>query len=408
MLSLDNLWVLMITAFVDMIGFALILPLLPFYATRFGAGAFTVGLLMASFALAQMVSAPFWGRLSDRMGRRPVLLCSQMLAASAYVVFGLADTVALLLVCRFLQGAGGGTPSVVSAYVTDAVRPEERAKALGWISACTSAGVMIGPAIASFSVGWSYRAPGFLAAGLCCLNILFAWRWLPETSPAGRQRAAGKTISEPDPRRPLSGEISSVLREPARPVSSLILIYTAGMMAFMAMNGVLALFLAARFGVTEQSIGWYYLAVGLVSLIMRAAILGPLVQRFGEVRVLRCGALVLAVGMGSAPFAASAEQFLIAILLVPTGTALLFPSTTSLISRFADPETVGQTMGVQQAFGGVSRLLGPVWAGAAYQSLGDAVPFWLASALVFSTALFAFRLRPGEAPRPKQKVRTPG
>ena len=387
----------MVTAFVDMIGYALILPLLPFYATRFGAGAFTVGLLMASFALAQMIAAPMWGRLSDRMGRRPVILCSQMLAATAYVVFGLADSVALLLLCRFLQGVGGGTPSVVSAYVSDSVRPEERAKALGWITACTSAGVMIGPAIASYSVRWSYQAPGFLAAGLCCLNILFAWRWLEETAPVGRR---GKGVEEtPKEKQSLGREILGVLQEPARPVSSLILIYTAGMMAFMAMNAVMALFLAARYGVTEESIGLFYLAVGLVSLIMRGMILGALVQRFGEVRVLRCGALTLALGMGLAPLATNALQFLLAIILVPTGTALLFPSTTSLITRFADPESVGQTMGVQQSFGGVSRLIGPVWAGAAYQSWGEPVPFWMASALVFSTAFFAFRLRPGEAPR---------
>lgn len=391
----------MVTAFVDMIGYALILPLLPFYATRFGAGAFTVGLLMASFALAQMVAAPMWGRLSDSMGRRPVILCSQMLAAAAYVVFGLADSVALLLLCRFLQGVGGGTPSVVSAYVSDSVRPEERAKALGWITACTSAGVMIGPAIASYSVRWSYQAPGFLAAGLCCLNILFAWRWLPETAPLSQRR---KKNGEGSPKKEagptLWREILGVLQEPSRPVSSLILIYTAGMMAFMAMNAVMALFLAARFGVTEETIGLFYLAVGLVSLIMRGMILGTLVHRFGEVRVLRCGALTLALGMGLAPLATNALQFLLAIVLVPTGTALLFPSTTSLITRFADSESVGQTMGVQQSFGGVSRLIGPAWAGAAYQSWGEPVPFWMASVLVFSTAFFAFRLRPGEAPRP--------
>lgn len=391
----------MVTAFVDMIGYALILPLLPFYATRFGAGAFTVGLLMASFALAQMIAAPMWGRLSDRMGRRPVILCSQMLAATAYVVFGLADSVALLLLCRFLQGVGGGTPSVVSAYVSDSVRPEERAKALGWITACTSAGVMIGPAIASYSVRWSYQAPGFLAAGLCCLNILFAWRWLEETAPVERRRPVGGGLPQlgAAPRLTLWREILGVLQEPARPVSSLILIYTAGMMAFMAMNAVMALFLAARYGVTEETIGLFYLAVGLVSLIMRGLILGALVQRFGEVRVLRCGALTLGLGMALAPLATNALQFLLAIVLVPTGTALLFPATTSLITRFADPDSIGQTMGVQQSFGGVSRLIGPVWAGAAYQSWGEPVPFWMASALVFSTAFFAFQLRPGEAPR---------
>jgi MFS family permease len=135
---------------------------------------------------------------------------------------------------------------------------------------------------------------------------------------------------------------------------------------------------------------------------MRAVILGAAVQRFGEVRVLRLGAFLLAVGIGSAPFAQSPWQFLVAILLLPAGTALLFPSTTSLISRYATPEEVGQTMGVQQSFGGMSRLVGPVWAGAAFQHLGPAEPFWLAAALVFLTGLFALRLSPGEARKPRR------
>ena len=394
-LSLERLWVLMVTAFVDMIGYALIIPLLPFYATRFGADAFTVGLLMAIFALAQMLSSPLWGRLSDHMGRRPVILFSQVLAAAAYVVFAYAESVPLLLLSRFLQGAGGGTPSVVSAYVSDAVQPSERAKALGWITACTSAGVMIGPAIASFSVGYGYHVPGLISAGLCGLNILFVWRWLPESAPK---------VKKSKPRRSVRGQIGDVLAHPLEATSSLILIYTAGMMAFMAMNAVMALFLASRFGITEESIGWFYFAVGGVSVIMRAILLGALVQRFGEVRILRIGAFLLGLGMIVAPFATTPWQFLSAIILLPAGTALLFPSTTSLVSRYADPEVVGQTMGVQQSFGGMSRLVGPIWAGAAFQHLGEPMPFWLAGALVWLTGIFALRLQPGEA-RKKEEAR---
>ncbi len=384
-LSLARLWVLMVTAFVDLVGFALILPLLPFYAVRFGGDATAVGVLVAVFALAQMLTAPLWGRLSDRWGRRPVILMAQVLAMAAYVTFAYADSLAVLLASRFLQGAGGGTTSVISAYVSDVVGPEERAKALGWITACTSAGVMIGPAIASLSVGWSRSAPGLIAAGLCFLNLLFVARWLPESRP-----------SRPRQRRPIRHELLAVVRHPTEKVSALVWIYSAGMMAFMAMNAVTALFLAARFGITERSIGIFYFAVGLVSVVMRAVVLGRLVHRFGEVRVLRLGALALAVGMSVAPFAASPAQFLLAIVLIPAGTAMLFPSTTSLISRFADPDHVGQTLGVQQAFGGLSRLLGPVWAGAAFQQLGEPVPYWLAGGLVFLTALFSLRLHPGE------------
>ena len=390
-LSLKRLWVLMVTAFVDMIGFALILPLLPFYATDFGASPLTVGLLMAIFALAQLLSAPLWGKLSDRAGRRPIIIGGQCLAGVAFVVFAFSNTVWMLFLSRMFQGIGAGTLAATQAYVSDAVGPEERAKALGWITAATSAGVMIGPAIASLSVGYDRAAPGLIAAFLCLLNILFAWRWLPESS----TRRAGQPVVPSK----LREDILRVLKRPAETVHVLIWIYTGGMMAFMAMNGVMALYLASRFGITEKTIGGFYVVVGFVSVIMRAVILGRFVARFGEVRTLRFGATALGLGMAIAPFAHTPWLFLLTILLIPSGTALLFPSTTSLVSRFADQEQVGKALGVQQAFGGVSRLLGPIWAGAVFQSVGEAVPFWIGGGLVLVTLIFSFQLQAGAAPK---------
>lgn len=392
-LELKKLWVLMVTAIIDMIGFALIVPILPFYAKEFGADAFTVGLLMASFALGTMVTAPLWGRVSDRFGRKPVLLVAQAMSAVAFLVFAFADSIWLLFLCRFLQGVGGGSIGAVSAWVSDSVRPEERAQALGWITAATSAGVMLGPALASFTVGYSRHAPGLIAASMCAVNLMFTYRWLNESRV--RRATAGK-------RKPVSGEILAVIAHPARPVHGLIWIYTAGMMAFMAQGAVMALYLAQRFAVTEKTVGYFYVATGFVSLVMRGLILGPLVRALGEVRVLRLGAAVLGLGMVGITFAPSLPTFVMLMVLVPTGTALLFPSTTSLITRFAPPESVGQTVGVQQSFGGVSRLLAPIWAGAAFQAYGPRYPFWIGGALVLATAAFSLRFRPGEAPLPRR------
>ncbi|MCG8459009.1 MAG: MFS transporter, partial [Holophagales bacterium] len=226
-LSLAKLWVLMVTAFVDMIGFALIVPLLPFYATRFGADASTVGFLMAAFAFGQMLTSPLWGRLSDRVGRKPILILAQAISATAFVIFGFADTVFLLFACRLLQGVGAGSIGAVSAYVSDAVGPDERAKALGWITACTSAGVMVGPVIGSLSVRMSTAAPGLIAAGFCLLNMAFTGYWLEEA------RTVDSSEKRPERKRLLT-EVGGVLAHPSLPVNSLILIYTAGMMAFMA------------------------------------------------------------------------------------------------------------------------------------------------------------------------------
>src|SRR6202035_3108176 len=163
--SIRQIWVLMATVFIDMIGFLMVLPLLPFYAVKLGPTASTVGALVSAFAFAQLAISPVWGRLSDRYGRRPMILAGLFASAVAYVVFGLANAIWLLFVSRLVQGAGGGTPGVVQAYIADSFRPEERAKALGWLTAATSAGVMIGPLAGSLATYLGARAPGFVAAG---------------------------------------------------------------------------------------------------------------------------------------------------------------------------------------------------------------------------------------------------
>jgi multidrug resistance protein len=388
--AFGRLWVLMATAFIDMMGLLIVLPLLPFYAEDMGADATTVGLLVAAFSFAQLVTAPMWGKLSDRYGRRPVLLVALLASAVAYVIFAYADSIWLLLVSRLAQGAGGSMTGVANAYVSDSVPPEDRAKALGWLSAATNLGVMIGPALSALAVTVSPRAPGLLAAALCLANVVSAWRWLPESAPPRREPAAG----EPAPPRPsVRRALRHVLAHPGTPVAVLIWIYTAGMMAFFAMNAVLALYLGERFGVTEKTIGWFFTYVGAASIVMRVVVLGPAVRRLGELGVMRLGMLALALGLAIIPLASGIPSFAVVVLLIPVGTALLFPATTSLVSRHAEHAEVGQTLGVQQSFGAVSRVVGPSWAGVAFQHLGIAMPFWIASLLVLAALLFLRPLR---------------
>jgi predicted MFS family arabinose efflux permease len=307
------------------------------------------------------------------------------------VLFGLAEAIWLLFASRLVQGAGGGITGVVQAYVADAVEPEERTKALGWLTAATSAGVMIGPASGSLATHLGPEGPGFLAAGLCILNILFAWKWLPEP-----KRYAGP--STPSPKRSLVDSLWEVLRHPTAPVSSLIWVYAIGMMAFMAMNAVLALYLKDSFGVTEKTIGYFYAYVGSISLVMRAVILGPAVRRFGEIGVTRLGALSLVLGLVGIPFTRGSLLGLgLVVLFVPVGTALLFPATTSQVSRLSSRSEVGQALGVQQSFGGVSRMVGPLWSGFAYQR-DFRYPFWMAAALMMSVSFLTLRMRREERP----------
>lgn len=398
--AIKQISVLMATVFVDMIGFTMVLPLLPFYATRLGADAPLVGALVAAYPFAQLAVSPFWGRLSDRYGRRPLILAGLTLSAAAYVLFGLAEALWLLFASRLVQGAGGGITGVVQAYVADAVEPEERTKALGWLTAATSAGVMIGPAGGSLATYLGPEGPGFLAAGLCVLNVLFAWKWLPEPKRyGGHSSEIVDQTDSPPAKRSLGRSFYEVLRHPTAPTSALIWVYAIGMMAFMAMNGILALYLKDVFGVTEKTIGYFYAYVGGISLVMRALLLGPAVRRFGEIGVTRLGALSLVIGLAGIPFTSGNLAGLAAmVLFVPVGTALLFPATTSQISRRSSRSETGQVLGVQQSFGGVSRMLGPLWAGFAYK-LDVRYPFWMAAALMMSVSFLTLRMQ-NEARRP--------
>lgn len=377
-----RLAVLIATNFVDMMGFAIVLPLLPFYALELAASPLMVGVIIAAFSAAQILSAPFWGRFSDRYGRRPALIAGLLAAAAAYVVFGLADSLWLLLASRVVQGLGGGTTGVAQAYVADTVPPGQRARALGWLSAATSAGVMLGPAIGSFAAHWGNAAPGFVAAGLCLLNAAFAWRWLPESREHGTA----------PPRRPVWHAAWQVLRTPGGEVPRLIWIYAVGMLAFSSLTSVLALFLEAEFAVDKRTIGFFFAYTGGLSLVMRSLLLGPIVDRIGEVWTMRAGTAVLIVGFLLYPVPDSIWTLALVIPLVPIGTALLFPSTTSLMSRSADRAEYGTVMGVAQTFGGIARVVAPILATAAFQELGHASPFLLGAAVVALVGLLAFRV----------------
>jgi len=406
--QLKQLSVLMATVFLDMMGGLMVLPILPFYALNMGVRPRLVGVIIGVFFFAQLVTAPLWGRFSDRYGRRPVLLLGLSISALAFAFFGIAASFWQLLIFRFIQGAGGGTTGVVQAYVSDSVPPEDRAKALGWISAATSAGVSIGPYLGSKAALLGHSAPGFLAAGLCLLNVIFTWRWLPES-----KAKTEPTEAERGERRPLSLAIWDVLRHPASPVSSLIWVYAFGMMAFLAMNSVLALYLGEKFQVNEYNSGIFYSYVGVVSVVMRAVLLGPAVRRFGEVGVMRLGSLSLVLGLAGIPLAgmlnASHAVRLVAlafiVLFVPVGTALLFPATTALVSWRGRQEETGQIMGVQQSLGAVARIIGPLWATFFFEK-DVRYPFWLAAALMLGVSGLTWRqkesTRSAVAPMPEK------
>jgi multidrug resistance protein len=371
--------------FVDMIGFMIVLPLLPFYALKLNASPEIIGQMIASYSIAQLVAAPLWGRVSDRYGRRPALLIGLTASAAAYVVFGLADSVWLLYLSRIVQGAGGGTTGVAQAYVADTVAPVDRARALGWLSAATSAGVMVGPAIGSSAAHFGQAAPGLIAAVLCIINVIFAWRWLPES----RKET---TTTEVKVRRSVWYPAWMALRHPTSAIGRLLWIYGVGMIAFSSMTSIMALYLGAEFAIDETTIGYVFLYVGVLSFVMRSVLLGPIVDRIGETWAMRIGTGLLVLGLALYPLPRDLWTLALVIPLVPIGTALLFPATTSLMSRYSEPGELGTTMGVAQTFAGLARVMAPLLATILFQRLGHGWPFYAAAIFVALVGIMAFQV----------------
>ena len=404
-----KLSVLMATAFVDMVGLLMVIPLLPFYAKKLGADGMRIGvpgfsmhvgigvvvaLLVTAFTVAQLLSAPAWGRFSDRFGRRPALLIALGASAIAYIIFGFANSLLVLFLSRIVQGAGGGTVGVIQAYVADATEPENRAKSLGWLSAATNLGVALGPVLGSLAVAFGeksfavggrelslgHAAPGIFAAGLCVVNMLFAWNYLRESRHLG---ADGKHV--PAPKGASRAAVLRVLTHSGEPAPRLIWIYAIAMGAFQGATAILALFLADRFAVDEKTIGYFFAYIGIIAVLTRALVLGKAVDRFGEAKLSRVGSLLLAVGLATIPLAHSIPILAISVALIPLGTAFTFPCVTSMLSRVIGAHERGLYMGVQQTYGGILRVVFPLVAGFAFDHLGKGVPFYLAGAMVIGT-----------------------
>ncbi len=405
-----KLSVLIITAFVDMVGLLMVLPLMPFYARDLGAGSLMITMLVASFTAAQLLSAPLWGRFSDRYGRRPALIVGLGSAAIAYVVFGFAESIWLILLSRIVQGAGGGTVGVIQAYVADATEPNQRARALGWLSAATSVGVALGPPLGSVALSmWGRPGPGVVAAILCAVNILFCYMYLPEARDMVAARSVGNVP------RTSKEAVKRVFTHPQEAAPKLIWIYAIAMGAFQGMTAILALFLADRFGLTPDKVWIFFTYIGAISFVTRAGILGRLVDKYGEERIALTGLVLLCLGLATMPLARAisfplpgfetvtlSRYFVLAasIALLPVGTAFTFPCVTSMLSRVISANERGLYMGVQQTFGGLGRIIVPLWAGFAYDRFGKTVPFFTSSLLVVIAIVLSYRINVARRAQP--------
>lgn len=370
--------VIFITIFIDMLGFGIIIPILPIFSKELGAENYQVGLIAMSYPIMNFLFAPFWGSLSDRYGRRPIILVSVFLTTLAYLIFSQAANLWILLLSRTLSGIGSANLSVAQAYVADISSPQERARSMGMIGAAFGLGFIIGPTaggyLKSISASGHVDWVGYGAAAICLVNLLLAFFFLPESLKERRTELRFNF-------RVISG-IARELRKPV--IRELLLVNFIFITAFMIMQIAASLFWREAIGLTEIQMGYMFAFIGLLTVIVQGGLVGRMVQRFGEYKLVTIGSYLSMVAFALIPWV-SRETFipfeLIAFALLALANGCITPSTTSLLSKSADPAEVGQVLGVNQSFGSVARALGMALSGFMY-GLDFRLPFLAGSAVM--------------------------
>jgi multidrug resistance protein len=389
---LSPLGIVFTTVVIDLVGFGIVLPILPLWAEEFGASPTQIGLLTASYAVAQLLFAPLWGRLSDRYGRRPVILASLAGSVVAALLIGLAQALVLLWLARVLQGVAGASYAAAQAYVADVTTARDRARGMGLIGAAFGLGFILGPAIGAVFSAVDDRLPFFVAAGLAALNLAIAYRRLPESLRPGAQRA-------PTPRLEVVRRALS-----SRELGPLVWLSFVATFAFVAMETTFALFGERRFDYGAVEIGALFTFIGVMAAVAQGLLVGRLAERFGEVRVMIAGLAGTAVGLLLVAVSESLWVLLPGLAVLAVGSGLVFAATTALISLTAGEGEQGTVLGLTASVGGAARIAGPVIGTLLFQHAGIASPLILGAVLFALCAVGALRLRtswsPGAAARP--------
>jgi multidrug resistance protein len=404
-----SLLVVFLTVFIDLVGFGIVLPLLPVFSKDFGASGWLIGVITASFSAMQFLFAPSWGRLSDRIGRRPVLLVSTMGSVLSYALFafgcGLENhttVLVVLLISRLLAGICGANITVAQAYIADISKPEQRSKRMGLIGMAFGLGFIFGPAIGAVSLKWfGMTGPGWFAAGLCLANFLLALFILPES---------WQPTSEQVPARPRLTQWSDILRRPV--VGLLVVVLFLATFCFACFEVTLGLLVVKNFHLdlehnthAQATVGYLFAYCGVLGAVVQGGMIGRLVKRFGEGKLIAISLLLTGLAMLPLPFPASTTAFsfgglfqsagipwlallgLLAVLSI--GSALTRPPLFGLLSNLTSSSEQGVTIGVAQSLASLARIIGPIFAASLFDQ-HPLIPYGICAAVLFLTAIIAW------------------
>jgi DHA1 family tetracycline resistance protein-like MFS transporter len=366
------LTIIFITVFVDLLGFGIVLPLLPYYAQQFHASGITAGALVAIYSAMQFVFAPLWGRWSDRVGRRPVILISLAGSTFSYLLFALANGIGLLFVSRILAGIAGANIPVAQAFVADNTTEKDRAHGMGLIGAAFGLGFVFGPAIGALLAHYGHSAPGFAAASICGLNLVAAFWRLPES----RSRKARQPLPGVD----FLGQFRTAFAHGRLRV--LILVFGAVVFSFSMVETTLSLLCAKRYAMEASQIYWLFGYMGVMTALMQGGLIGRLSHRVEESRLVAIGAALLAIGISFTPFASRLPILLLALAAIAFGQGIASPVLSSLISKVSGGTQRGGVLGVSQSAASLARILGPMWGGTLFDYAGPPGPYIATGALM--------------------------
>ncbi len=393
--------ILFLIVFIDLVGFGLMFPLLPFYSEYFGASPLVVTLLFSTYSFAQFFMSPVWGRLSDRFGRKPILLTSLCFSIASYLWLGFAGALWMLFGARLLAGIGAGNIAAAQAYIADVTTPERRAKGMGMIGAAFGLGFTIGPALGGLVAGdhpslAALGRPALVAAGFSTLSLLLTLVLLPESLKLGARA---------DLRMGRLALARSAFKRPA--LRQIVLLFFTTTAAFAGMEGTFALWSEGAFGWGPETVGLSLLYVGVVLVVLQGGLVGMLAHRFGEARLVVAGTSLLALGLLGLPLSHTVPEAMAAMGLLAVGMGLFSPSINSLLSFHAGATERGGIMGVGQSASSLARVIGPSVAGFIFDHGGRNAPYFVSAVVMAAMALLALRLPPGRDSREMQGETAP-
>lgn len=368
-----------LVVFIDLFGFGIILPLLPYIAEKYAATAVTIGLLSGAYSLFQFISGPILGRLSDRYGRKKLLIISQLGSMAGYVLLALAGSLPLLFLSRIIDGITGGNISIAQAYMADVTDKKTRAKGMGLLGAAFGLGFMFGPMVGGLLSRYGFAAPAAFAAIISLISTLATSIFLKETVNINKAKLSPRTAMS-------YTELKRVLT--TAPISTLLVLFFLLSLGFSGMQGTYALLVQTKFNWGPQQVGYIFALIGIVAIITQVKILSTITAKIGEYKTLLTSVLILALGFGIISLTNYIPLFIIGNIFIPLGNSLANPTLTAIATENIPPEEYGEALGLLQSSGSLGRIFGPVIAGEIFYRFNHNTPMLVSSVISLLVAIF--------------------